>query len=192
MSVMSDKYKFFFVHIEKNAGTSICSMFKKLDKVEYLKDFKFRGTKVYGSVRATDYIDYFGDHKWDEYFSFCFVRNPWDRMVSWFSYLQRHKNPPKNFKKWLKEYNFKGNEIQTNYFMTDKNKILVDFVGKFENLKNDFDKVLEKIGLSNDKKLTIENTSKHKPYVEYYDDESKNIIKSRCFKEIEMFNYRFD
>jgi len=52
---------------------------------------------------------------------------------------------------------------------------MLDFVGKFENLQKDFNVACEKIGVPACT-LPITNIANHKPYQEYYDDESRKVI----------------
>ena len=77
------------------------------------------------------------------------------------------------------------------YYLTDMSgDIIADFVGRFENLEDDFSYVCEKIkqpGL----RLPNINKSKHKKYTEYYDDVTQEIVAKLCKKTIERFDYKF-
>ena len=139
-------------------------------------------------------------------FSFAFVRNPWDRLLStwkdkvvqqWdekyacprfriqcfkqfynqsFSFFIKNMMPGKNV----------HTEVQSNLF--DYNN--THFIGKFENLHEDFNIVCDKIGIPQ-KKLPHKNKSKHKHYIEYYDDETRKIVEEKYAKDIEHFGYKF-
>jgi len=70
-----DEYKTIFVHIPKNAGTSIKAFFGNKEfyhKHKAIKEIKNENPEIYNSYRK-----------------FTVVRNPYDRMVSWYFYLKR-------------------------------------------------------------------------------------------------------
>lgn len=145
------------------------------------------------------------DKSWDDLLKFAFVRNPWERLVSAYidkiqgnsllrgSQLKNYKKKYNTFNKMvqfiksakLEELNEHFNS-QTNLLPLNK----LDFIGRFENLQEDFDIVCDKIGLPR-KKLPHENQSKHKHYTEYYDDETRQIVAEKYAKDIEFFGYEF-
>ena len=77
-------------------------------------------------------------------------------------------------------------ELQSSLFPPDE----IDFIGRFENLEEDFHYICEKIGLSNIK-LPHENITRHKHYIKYYDDETRGIVAEIYVKDIKFFNYKF-
>jgi len=136
-----------------------------------------------------------------KYFKFTFCRNPFDRMVSNYSMFtqiggrskqiqQFNNNPIKlsfsEFVKlacqhtnhhWVPQYDFiRGYEI--------------DYIGRLENMQQDFDIVCDKIGIAR-QQLPHINKSKHKHYTEYYDDETRQIVAEKYAKDIEHFGYKF-
>ena len=130
---------------------------------------------------------------WDSYFKFAFVRNSWDRMVSsW-----QMQMPNISFSKFLKMYPYKDDTdliwhtlpMWIHIYDNQKN-ILVDFIGRFENLQEDFNTVCDKIGIPR-QELPHKNKNKHKHYTEYYDDETREIVAEKYAKDIEYFGYEF-
>ena len=72
----------------------------------------------------------------------------------------------------------------------EKGNIAVDFIGRFENIKEDFKKITDKLNIKRTLKKT--NTSKRKEdYRLYYDEETKAIVNEVYRKDIQLFNYEF-
>ena len=142
------------------------------------------------------------------YLKFAFVRNPWDRAVSAFHYMQKggagkhneedckdskkYFNKPQSFQEFIKSDNFNTAVINQQHFkaMTYYLDGGLDFIGRFENLQGDFDTMCDKIGMPK-QKLPHKNKSNHKHFTEYYDKETKQIVAEKYAKDIEVFGYEF-
>ena len=154
--MISHDDKCIFIHIPKSAGTSLISALsnpvnpgaRDINHLPFDPDaYMFDPPPPH--LRIEDYVKYgyITKEKLDSYFKFAFVRNPWDRMVSEYKY-RRH--PSKyDFKtylfkhyprpSWTDEY---CHVIPQYDFIYDRNNnCLIDFVGKFENLQQDFEKL---------------------------------------------------
>ena len=73
--LVSHSHKLIFVHIQKTGGQTISRLLKK--NVPDISRFR---RKHEFAVHAMEELE-----GWNEYFKFAFVRNPWDRLVSWYS-----------------------------------------------------------------------------------------------------------
>jgi hypothetical protein len=135
----------------------------------------------------------------DRFFKFGFVRNPWDWQVSQYFFIRQRESHPEHqlvmgmsdFKAYLewKVDGFSRNDLQKTLLTDAGGELLVDFVGKFESLDQDFDRVCERLGLSVD--LPRRNASNHRDYREYYDAGSAELV-GRVFRDdIQMFGYEF-
>tara|TARA_R110002020_G_scaffold233909_2_gene445769 strand:- start:500 stop:1009 length:510 start_codon:yes stop_codon:yes gene_type:complete len=156
---------------------------------------------------------YFGDHKtlkqkkgWhDNYFKFTFTRNPWDRFLSCYCYFKafgRRQGPDihsgriinkfKNFKDFVISFDTVKKKLRAPHFKPQVHWLdeRLDFIGKLENLEDDFHSVCDKIGIPR-RNLPHANKSKHTHYTEYYDDETREIIAQKYWQDIEYCGYRF-
>ncbi len=162
--------------------------------------------------------NYFPSLDISKYYKFAFVRNPWDRFLSLYNdmTLQRNGNKrvmnysllenkyrtifhkKKNFKEfaksfesssWLNEAHFKS---QFEY-LSINGELSMDFIGRFENLNNDWAHIRNELGLNYLDALSSERESKIKinNYRDCYDDETAEIVARIYRKDIELFEYKF-
>ncbi len=69
--------KFIFVHVQKTGGASISEVLKAA-----VPDIGRIGPRHISASEAMGKVE-----GWEEYFKFAFVRNPWARLVSWYSMI---------------------------------------------------------------------------------------------------------
>jgi len=212
--MISDKHKFIFLHIPKNAGSSIEHVLLKnecdiSDEVfsdvlwannldEHIKHKFFIGKINEAQVHAshhytTDMIKNNFPNKFKDYFKFTFIRNPWDKAVSEWRYFSKiipdynieFKDSINSKKYWGGPYPWTEHDWKQFRFALE-----CDFIGRFENLQNDFNTVCDKIGIPR-QQLPHSNKTNHKHYTEYYDEETKQIVAEKYSKDIELFEYKF-
>ena len=173
--------KFIFVEVPKTGSSSIRSIIGRDEQLHLtIAEIQNQVTKK----------------QFDEYFKFGFVRNPWDRELSWYKYILKephhyyHKQFLQfvNFSAYLRE---RPLFPQQYYFLSNHGKNQLNFIGRFENLQEDFNIVCDKIGITK-QKLPQKNKSIHKHYTEYYDDETRQIVAERYKKDFEYFGYKFE
>lgn len=140
--------------------------------------------------------------QYDSYFKFTFVRNPWSRIYSWYinvmmdEYHQRDYGVDNtiSFPDFLKRFVGQDALATQLYWIKDmKGDIPMDFIGRFENLRDDYDEVCRRIGLEN-KDLPHETkaATKKRDYREIYDNETHDLVEKFYHEEIRLFGYTFD
>ena len=191
--MICEKYNCIFIHVPKTGGSSIEHALDpnvKLDTVSLLGRILGNTELVDKHAKAKKYA---GSNK----FKFGFVRNPWDWAVSYYKFYKIVALYNEDFKCFLENI-LPSIDIDDQYSYLEG----VDFVGRFENLQDDFDKVCDKIGMPRTK-LPHTNTTKYikksgggweldnKHYTEYYDEITKDIIAKVFKRDIEYFGYKF-
>jgi hypothetical protein len=82
-------------------------------------------------------------------------------------------------------------ELQTNFF--DMEGLLkMDFVGKFEHMNEDLNKVKEKLGLANTENLHINKSKKKNHYSEYFSNELKKSFDATYKIDIDYLGYQYE
>ena len=210
--VFSQQPPFLFVHIDKAAGSSIALALQPIDARR--KSSRWRRRLVWlgrlnrlGSYRSLE----FPAHAYasaakrclppDVYaslFKFAFVRNPWDRLVSRYAYLlHNEKHPRHEFVQKMKGFDDyvaweirRGKFFQHTYVTGSDGKLIVDFIGHYERLPEDFAMVCSQLGVSAD--LPRANASSHRDYRTYYSDVTRELVRNYFKRDIELFGYDFE
>ena len=148
-------------------------------------------------MRATQLIEQIGADQFAKYFSFAFVRNPWDWELSHYKYILKFKGHPchgevvrlgsfHEYVRWRCDERF---QLQSD-FVVSNGEIVVDFLGRFESLKTDFAYVCDKIGVRT--KLAQLNKTRRTRYQDHYDDQTATLVEQAFATDIERFGYSFD
>lgn len=179
--------KFIFIHIPKTAGTSI---YKWLNSGKVMMNYHHT---------ALQYKDILKD-SYKDFYKFAFVRNPWDRMVSFYRYYMlydqnklRKKPKKESFEAWLgRLHEYKHVPLTQLSYITDKSgNQMIDFIGRFENLKEDLRKISNTIEVKLPDKFYHEIPTHHSHYIEMYNSETKKIVDELYKDDIDYFQYTF-
>jgi len=222
--------KLLFVHIPKTGGQTVLRYFNFKLKI---KNYCARGLDVikifdkdgrmetisgteYGHFTLTQIKKYVKLSKIN--FSFSFVRNPFDRLVSEFFWRLKYNI---SFRP-LFDYDFKPTDFELfvnklekvnltylenmtavethfypqtkfvflkSYFTKNKKNKKVDFVGRFENYESDLKFLGSQFGIKNE--LIHRNKSEHPSYKTLYNSTTKKIVENIYKDDLNNFNYVF-
>lgn len=154
--------------------------------------------------------------EYNDYFKFSFVRNPWSRLVSCYNdkinynkghVYEKYENPfieyLKKMKLFSKDMSFErfvevicdvpdesaeAHFRSQHLFITDEcGNILVDFIGRFEQLDSGFGFISEKLKVKID--LPHIRQGKSRSYKDYYTEKTARLVERRYERDIEMFGY---
>jgi len=216
--LLSNKYKFLFVHIAKTGGTSVraaLSPYRWRDPAYYpmwlcSKISRMTGHRIgvkfprHAKVIAAQEMlprEYFND-----LFKFVFVRNPWDLQISSFHHIRRERpqllQGMTDFSEFLRwkldpsrpwQYHVDTSiEKQSDYVVDLDGKVIVDYIGRYENLQNDFNHICNSIGIATFDLPHKRKAIDRQDYRQYYTDETHAMVADYFRRDIELFGYQFD
>ena len=198
-----DQNQCIFVHIPKAAGVSVCrSLFGNL-------------AGEHTTIQIYQLI--FSKNEFDRYFKFTFVRNPWSRIFSAYNFLKKgginegdrrwaaaNLAAYGNFDDFIKGWLNISNIEQCVHFipqykflcLPNDNKLLVDFLGFFENIQDDFEYIKNTLSLDGNLAIRHENKTasddKQLDYRDFYTNETRDIVSEVYKRDIELLGYNFD
>jgi len=214
MCSINHEKKAIFIHIPKNGGSYISEILSKnygfknyylhrpdhklfclgIDNSVDKHENKIHGTLIY--YKTSPYINRImnmNENKWNNYYIFTFIRNPYDRIVSGWNYC----NKDISFKNFMKlENNVNSFDYwhtfmpQSRHLISNNGKININFIGKFEFLENDLKIVLNNIGFNYITHIPFKkNSKKHNNYKSYYTNEILIDVNEIIKEDLENFDY---
>ncbi len=197
MVVNRDK-KIIFIHVPKTAGTTIEWM---LDMELSLENFYgIENGKALQHLLARDIKKKIKDY--DEYIKFTVVRNPYDRFISEYKWCEMDGHgfiKCESIDEFLSyvEKVVKRNKYDENvyidhlipqyeYVYDKKGELLVDYVGKYEELEDVFNYMRKNLKVTKEEIYKLNETKKYKVIL---NKEQKDRIYNLYKKDFELFNY---
>ncbi len=195
-----DETRSIFIHIPKAGGIST------------IKSLYGERANGFGHPTYERFLRLYGKKSFNEYYKFTFVRNPWDRLLSAYNFLKKggmnHMDQEfcddilssyDTFEQFVMEWVTHENVeswvhfIPQYHYIYDGNmNLVVDFVGRFENFNDDFEKVRIKLGTGIPlKHLNKTKDKKEKSYREAYTPKMAEKVAEVYKEDIELFGYVF-
>lgn len=216
--VISYTHQFIFIHIAKVAGISIRNALSAYTQEPEKFKIKRPPRHVNGQpnplytlwdaalthATARETRKELGS-TFDRFYSFAFVRNPWDWQVSMYHFLLQETSNPRyeliramsgfeEYLEWVLQtknpYPKGATKLQSDMITDDSGQIIVDFVGRYENLAADFAFVCQKLHIA--ASLPHLNKSHHRDYRAYYSEHARKLVEIHYQADIELFGYTFE
>ena len=186
--LISRQQKIVFIHIRKTGGKSVRALLR-----QYMPAREIGGYHA-GVDKAIARLG----NRFQQYYSFAFVRNPWDRLVSLWG--NRAAKQPRLAS--LYDYDFGTfirKQFQTDHACRPMTTLLCDSLGgvlvndiyRFENFASECHRLLEHLGFPN---IVIPNRNSrpHPHYSTFYTDELEAIVANQYARDIAVFGYTFE
>ena len=208
--LISTSHNFLFVHVQKTAGTSVTRflapyalappggrLHRLASDLGLVRDWPRHYFRIHAPLRRAERVlppDVLGS-----LYKFAFVRNPWDRLVSWYVYILRQPDHHRHarvrragsFDAFVRSELARPRRSQWWMLERRDGELGVDFVGRFERLEQDMAAVCGHIGIPY-QPLPRANVSEREPYQGYYTPELAMLVRECWAREIEAFGYTFD
>ncbi|MEN3950581.1 sulfotransferase family protein [Iodidimonas sp. SYSU 1G8] len=188
----ADEHHAVFIHIPKTAGVSV----RRALSIDHTPS----------SVHAT-YLDYqrADPRKCRDYFKFAFVRDPFDRVLSAYSFLaaggierfdarrrERVLHGIDGFEQFVHErlprvtheLHFRP---QHEFLCDGSGTVKVDFVGRVETMDHDFAAIRDRLGI--DGELAVHNSSVHEASAQSYTTAMRAIVGQLYARDFSLFGY---
>ncbi len=217
--LISHTRQFIFFHVSKTAGLSIRHVLEPYaEEPERFKIRRPPRTRdgqpnpmyqVWESLllhaKARDAQKELPSDVFDAYFKFGFVRNPWDWQVSMYQFILRKDTSStheavkrlggfEQYLEWVIDtptpYPMGTPKQQCEILVDSHHQLLVDFVGRYETLAADFQRVCDTLGI--DGSLPHLNATAHPDYRTYYNERTKRLVAENFPADVELFGYDFD
>ena len=211
--LISHSHHFAFIHVPKTGGCSVKIALEPfaddvlgyppnrwLDRcgvhVNYFAPWRFKRFRTH--TPAAILHRELPPDVYADLFTFSFVRNPWDLLVSSYHFLRRDRSHRRgrlaarlgSFARYVDYELRRGKLLQSRMLTSRHGRLLVDFVGRFETLEADFTAICRHLRIT--ARLPHVNAVSHADYREHYPPRLAAAVADGFGEDIERFGYVFD
>jgi hypothetical protein len=205
--IISALHKFIFVAIPKTGTHSVRQALREhmgpqdLEQVGLFVQKRFPIPELarlqHGHLSLAQVRPYMRPEEWDSFFKFAFVRNPFDRFVSYCAFMTREaghfeREPKAVMRHFIADPPWQHILFRPQHsFVTDEaGSLLTDSAGRVEEMQRSYDEIASRIGIPT-AALERVNSSKRANYRDYYDQELIDGVAKLYARDLELFGYEF-
>lgn len=206
--IISHQHRFIFAAVPKTGTHSVRQALREHmseDDIEQVglfvnKRFPYEELAAirHGHLGLQQVRPYVGEETFGSYFKFAFVRNPFDRFVSYCAFMTRDGNlfqtsPREVMEHFLIREPREDHVLfqpQSAVLVDDDGALLTDMLGRVEDMQASYDAICTRIGIPS-RPLGQVNASKRGDYRQYYDDALRDGVARRYAGDLELLDYAF-
>ncbi|MGF6692094.1 sulfotransferase family 2 domain-containing protein [Metapseudomonas resinovorans] len=201
--IISHKHKFIFIKTRKTAGTSIEAYLSPLCgdadiftpiKPHVSPHLPRNHEGFFNHIPAHKVRDALGQDIWDSYFKFCVERNPWDKMASFYHFINKFRYSGELSLEQFFESKYSCSDVDKYTEPTNHKNIMVDKIIRYEELKGGLHEVFDRLEIPFNGNLGIYAKSEFRDdrrhYTEFFNKEQLNHIQNEFSREIDLHGYQ--
>lgn len=208
--IVSHRHRFIFAAVPKTGTHSVRQALREqlgeedLEQVGLFINKRFPWQDLaaitHGHLSLRQVRPYVGEAAFNDYFKFAFVRNPFDRFVSYCAFMLRNddtfRQRPRDV---MHHFLFVDPPAQHVLFQPqasllvdeDGKTLLTDMIGRVEDMQGSYDAICKRIGIPF-RGLGHVNGSSHGDYRQYYDEDLIDGVAARYAQDLDLFGYSFE
>jgi hypothetical protein len=152
----------------------------------------------HGHLSLRQIRPFVGEQAFANYVKFAFVRNPFDRFVSYCAFMTRNTDAfERDPRAVMRHILFQSRPLQHILFqpqhallVDDDGRLLADMTGRVEDMQGSYDAICERIGMPSTE-LGRVNSSRRDDYRRYYDDGLIEGVGALYRRDLDLFGYAF-
>jgi hypothetical protein len=206
--IVSHRHRFIFVAIPKTGTHSVRQALRAhmgpddLEQVKLFVDKEFPWPALaqlrHGHISLQQVRPYLGEDAFGSYVKFAFVRNPFDRFVSYCAFVTREegtfsRDPQGTMRHFLFKQPPLGHLLfkpQHSFLIGADGALLTDVLGRVEEMQASYDAICARIGIASEP-LGHANSSSRGDYRDYYDQQLIDAVARLYARDLELFGYDF-
>jgi hypothetical protein len=205
--IVSTRHRFIFVAVPKTGTHSVRQALREqmgAEDMEQVGLFVRKSLPIpelarirHGHLTLAQVRPHLGADVFDTFFKFAFVRNPFDRFVSYCSFITREKgqfdrDPNAVMHHFLANPQWNHILFQPqHHFVTDgRGKLLTDHIGRVEEMQESYDEIARRIGIPTTQLARV-NSSRRREYRDYYDQALIDGVAKLYARDLDLFGYKF-
>jgi hypothetical protein len=206
--IISKKHKFIFVAVPKTGTHSVRRALREHmgpDDLEQVKLFVDKELPIpelarigHGHISLAQLHPFLNAEEFQSFFKFAFVRNPFDRFVSYCAFITRENGAfDRDPKAVMRYFLFQAPPLrhilfqpQHSFVCAPSGELLSDKIGRVEEMQQSYDEICAKVGIPS-ARLEKANSSKRTGYRQYYDQQLIDGVARLYGRDLQLFGYDY-
>lgn len=209
--IVSHRHQFIFAAVPKTGTHSVRQALREqlgdedVEQVGLFVDKRFPWQDLaairHGHLALSQVRPHLGEEAFAGYFKFAFVRNPFDRFVSYCAFMLRGGDAfDRQPREVMRHFLFEQPPEQHILFQPqaslltseDGQCLLTDMVGRVEDMQGSYDAICARIGIPSRPLDRVNSTRQRGDYRRYYDTVLADAVAARYAQDLDLFGYAFD